>query len=110
MIGLAQKGGAVLSHVKIAATPEAVHAPRLAAGAADLLLACDIATAASKDGLEAISRDKTRAVVNTHETMTGRATQNPDQQFPTESKTSLLRDADSANSTEQPARREKVGS
>src|SRR3546814_10810455 len=100
MIGLAQKGGAVLSHVEIAATPEAVHAPRLAAGAADLLLACDIATAASKDGLEAISRDKTRAVVNTHETMTGRFTQNPDLQFPAESMKSILRGAAGDNSTE----------
>ena len=100
MIGLAQKGGAVLSHVKIAASPDAVHAPRIAVGAADLLLACDIATAASKDGLEAISRDKTRAVVNTHETMTGRFTQNPDLQFPAEGMKSILRGAAGDNSTE----------
>jgi len=100
MTGLAQKGGAVLSHVKIAASPEAVHAPRIAAGAADLLLACDIATAASKDGLEAISRDKTRAVVNTHQTMTGRFTQAPDMQFPAESMKSILRAAAGDNSTE----------
>ncbi|EDP66736.1 indolepyruvate ferredoxin oxidoreductase [alpha proteobacterium BAL199] len=100
MTGLAQKGGSVMSHVKIAATPAAVHAPRIAAGAADLLLACDIATAASKDGLEAISRDKTRAVVNTHQTMTGRFTQNPDMQFPAASMMDILRKAAGDNSTE----------
>jgi len=100
MVGLAQKGGAVLSHVKIAATPEAVHAPRIGIGAADLLLACDIATAAGKDALEAISRDKTRAVVNTHETMTGRFTQSPDMQFPAEGMKAILRGAAGDNSTE----------
>ena len=100
MIGLAQKGGAVLSHVKVGATPDALHAPRIASGATDLLLACDIATATSKDGLEAISRDKTRAVVNTHETMTGRFTQNPDMVFPAEGMKSILRGVAGDNSTE----------
>src|SRR5437764_5432506 len=38
MTGLAQKGGAVLSHVRIAETPEQIHAVRLASGGADLLL------------------------------------------------------------------------
>ena len=61
MTGLAQKGGAVISHVKIAATPDDLHAPRVASGAADLMLACDIATATSKDGLKAMSRERTRA-------------------------------------------------
>ena len=35
MTGLAQKGGAVWSHVRIAAEPEQLYAPRIAAGEAD---------------------------------------------------------------------------
>ena len=49
--GMAQKGGAVISHVRIGATPEALHAVRLAAGGADLLLGCDLVVSASADAL-----------------------------------------------------------
>jgi indolepyruvate ferredoxin oxidoreductase len=44
MAGLAQKNGAVVSHVRIADTPEQIHATRIAAGEAKLVLACDILT------------------------------------------------------------------
>ena len=44
MTGLAQKNGAVVSHVRIADTPEQLHATRIAAGEAKLVLACDILT------------------------------------------------------------------
>jgi indolepyruvate ferredoxin oxidoreductase len=44
MTGLAQKNGAVVSHVRIAERPEAIHATRIAAGDAKLVLACDILT------------------------------------------------------------------
>src|SRR5438094_318956 len=42
MTGLAQKGGAVFSHVRIAEQPEQIHALRLATGGADLLLRSDL--------------------------------------------------------------------
>ncbi len=100
MTGLAQKGGAVISHVKVAASPDAVHAPRIATGSADLVLACDIATAVSKDGLAAMSRERTHAVVNTQETMTGRFTQLPDMQFPGESMRQQIRAMAGDNSTD----------
>src|SRR3984885_7546394 len=38
MAGLAQKGGAVYSHIKLARHPDDIHAIRVAAGAADLVL------------------------------------------------------------------------
>src|SRR5262249_12484722 len=41
MTGLAQKNGAVVSHVRIANAPDQLHATRIAAGEAKLLLACD---------------------------------------------------------------------
>ena len=66
MTGLAQKGGAVLSHVRIGARKESLYATRVAAGRADLLLGCDLVTAAGETALTRISPDHTFAVVNTH--------------------------------------------
>src|SRR6185312_4185121 len=40
--GLAQKGGAVTTHIRIARSPDDVHAVRIAAGEADLVLGCDM--------------------------------------------------------------------
>ncbi len=82
MMGMAQKGGAVMSHVRIAATPEAIHAVRLGNGGANLVLACDIAVASYPDALGKIEQGTTRAVVNTHETITGAFTRDPDMKFP----------------------------
>jgi indolepyruvate ferredoxin oxidoreductase len=82
MTGLAQKGGAVVSHIRLAARPEDIHAVRVAAGGARLVLGCDLVVAASFDGLAKMERGRTRAVVNSHETTTGDFTRNPDLQFP----------------------------
>ena len=66
MTGLAQKGGAVISHVRIGASPEAIHTPRIAARSADTLLACDPIVAASPDAVLRIGAGRTTSVVNTH--------------------------------------------
>ncbi|MCB1743601.1 MAG: 2-oxoacid:acceptor oxidoreductase family protein, partial [Gammaproteobacteria bacterium] len=66
--GLAQKNGAVGSHVRIAATPEDLHATRIAAGGARLLLGCDIVTAATPEVLSMLEPGRSRAVVNGHVT------------------------------------------
>jgi len=66
MTGLAQKGGAVLSHVRIAARPGLLHAPRIGVGKADALLACDPLVAASPEALSLLQAGRTRSVVNTH--------------------------------------------
>ena len=83
MTGLAQKGGAVLSHVRIAEKPEQIHAVRLASGGADLLLGCDLVVSAGTEALSKLGAGKTRAIVNRHETITGDFTRNPDLPFPT---------------------------
>ena len=64
--GSAQKNGAATSHVRLAARPEDLGAVRITAGAADLLLACDMMVAAGPTVLSALERDVTRAVVNTY--------------------------------------------
>jgi indolepyruvate ferredoxin oxidoreductase len=65
MTGLAQKGGAVFSHVRIAPAGEPIHTAKIAAGQSDLLIACDLVTAASNEALGLLG-NKTLACVNTH--------------------------------------------
>jgi len=62
--GLAQKNGAVMSHVRLASTPENLHAVRIAAGGADFVLGCDMVVASSPMALSRIAHGKTRAIVN----------------------------------------------
>jgi indolepyruvate ferredoxin oxidoreductase len=83
MAGLAQKGGPVTSHVRIAPTPGSVKAIRVAAGGADTILACDMVVAGSAKSLAAIRPNHTRAFVNTHETYPGEFTRDPDMTLPT---------------------------
>jgi indolepyruvate ferredoxin oxidoreductase len=82
MTGLAQKGGAVYSHVRIARRPDEIHAVRIAAGGAHLLLGCDLVVSASADALSKLQLGHTRAVVNNHEIITGDFTRDPDFAFP----------------------------
>jgi indolepyruvate ferredoxin oxidoreductase len=84
MTGLAQKGGAVFSHIRIARAETELHAVRIAAGDADLLLGCDLVVAASPESLAKLRQGKTRAIVNAHRTITGAFTRNPDLAFPTD--------------------------
>ncbi|HTV31719.1 MAG TPA: indolepyruvate ferredoxin oxidoreductase family protein [Methylocella sp.] len=78
MAGLAQKGGAVYSHVKIGARPEDIHAIRVAAGEADLVLGCDLVVSANRKVLAAVRRNETGFVVNTAEIFPGDFTHDPD--------------------------------
>jgi indolepyruvate ferredoxin oxidoreductase len=93
MTGLAQKGGAVFTHVRIADKPEDIHAVRIAAGGARLLLGCDIVVAASFDALAKIQQGKTAAVINSYEAVTGEFTRKPDLEFPGRRLRDLILDA-----------------
>ncbi|AXK83107.1 indolepyruvate ferredoxin oxidoreductase family protein [Pseudolabrys taiwanensis] len=84
MAGLAQKGGAVYSHIRIANTPEEIHAIRIAAGGADLVLGGDIVVAGNKKVLTAIKEGNTRVIANTTEFLPGDFTRNADFSLPTE--------------------------
>ncbi len=65
MAGLAQKGGAVVSHVRLAKTPAMVTSPHIVVGSADLLIAADAVVAASADGSVLCDANRTEAIVNT---------------------------------------------
>ena len=64
--GLAQKGGSVISHVRISKDPQQISSPRIVNGRADVLIAADGVVASSKDGISLCAADHTKAVVNTH--------------------------------------------
>ncbi len=66
MTGMAQKGGAVLSHLRIADRPERIFSPRLGPGMADLIIGCDLVVTTSKDAMQTVHTGVTRAVVNSH--------------------------------------------
>ncbi len=84
MAGLAQKGGAVYSHIRIANTPGEIHAIRVAASGADLVLGGDIVVVGTKKVLGAMKQNQTRVVVNTAEFLPGDFTRNADYSLPTE--------------------------
>ena len=77
MTGLAQKGGSVYSHIRIAARPEDIHAVRIAAGEADAVIGCDMIVAASDEAIAKMQSGKTRAVINLDMATTGAFTQRP---------------------------------
>ncbi|MBT5074056.1 MAG: indolepyruvate ferredoxin oxidoreductase family protein [Kordiimonadaceae bacterium] len=66
MTGLAQKGGAVLSHVRLGKDIEILRTPHIMTGCADLLIACDLVVAASPDSIECVRSDRTKSVINAH--------------------------------------------
>ena len=80
--GMAQKGGAVTSHVRIAADEGLLGARRLGVGSADLLLGCDSLVTGGELALAVIDPDRTRVVVNSRQSIIGHFALDPDLQFP----------------------------
>ncbi|MFZ5609745.1 MAG: indolepyruvate ferredoxin oxidoreductase family protein [Pseudomonadota bacterium] len=66
MTGLAQKGGAVLSHVRIGRSAEHLRSPKIVTGGADLLLACDSVVAAGQAAIDLLHKERSAAIVNSH--------------------------------------------
>jgi indolepyruvate ferredoxin oxidoreductase len=64
MTGLAQKGGAVFSHVRIGATEDTPIGGRVPAASAHVLIACDLLVAAGPEALALYAKDRTEAVGN----------------------------------------------
>ena len=64
MTGLAQKGGAVFAHVRINSKP--VLRTQMSMRSADVLLASDPVTSASKESIALLNTESTSCVANTH--------------------------------------------
>src|SRR5258706_2756540 len=93
MTGVAQKNGAVTSHIRIAAATQPIHAQAIATGEADLILGCDMLTAGAHDAIAKTHPGRTVAVINTNEQPTGQFAQDPDWQFPAAEVRALIAEA-----------------
>jgi indolepyruvate ferredoxin oxidoreductase len=82
MSGLAQKYGAVMSHVQVAARPENLNATRIDTGGASLVVGCDLVVTASTEAVSKMSSSLTRSVVNASVTPTAEFVKNPNWQLP----------------------------
>jgi indolepyruvate ferredoxin oxidoreductase len=77
-MGFAQKGGSVLSHVRMADVPERLNQVRIDTQQADAILACDLVVGASPDALQTVRHGRTRILANTHEVPVAESLNNPD--------------------------------
>ncbi|NMG76188.1 indolepyruvate ferredoxin oxidoreductase family protein [Aromatoleum diolicum] len=93
MTGLAQKGGSVFSHIRIADRPDDLHAVRIAAGEAQAVIGGDVVVTASVEALAKMAAGRTHAVVNRAETPTSEFTHDPDWAFPLDKMEGAIRDA-----------------
>ncbi|UWR97824.1 indolepyruvate ferredoxin oxidoreductase family protein [Phaeobacter inhibens] len=84
MAGLAQKGGAVHIHCRIANKPEDISAIRVATGEAHALIGGDLVVSAGAKTIGLMKTGKTGAVVNSHEIITGDFTRDTNFQLPTD--------------------------
>ncbi|MBR9842108.1 MAG: indolepyruvate ferredoxin oxidoreductase family protein [Rhodobacteraceae bacterium] len=84
MAGLAQKGGAVHIHCRLAETPEDISAIRVATGECDTLIGGDLVVSAGAKTLGLTSTGRTGAVVNSHEIITGDFTRDTEFHLPTD--------------------------
>ena len=80
--GISQKGGSVVSHLRLASRHGDINALRLNEGAADLIIGCDNVTTAGDAVLSVISPRRTKVLLNTYEQITGDFVQNPNLVFP----------------------------
>ncbi len=83
-MGFAQKGGSVLSHVRLAVDADALNQVRIDTQQADAVLACDPVVAASDDALQSVRHGRTRIVVNRHVLPMAMQVTDPDAAVPLE--------------------------
>ncbi len=82
MAGLAQKGGAVHIHLRLANAPEDISAIRVAVGEADAIIGGDLVVTAGAKTIGLMTGGRTGAVVNDHEIITGEFTRVRDFRVP----------------------------
>ncbi len=75
--GLAQKGGAVISHIRLSDSAEPIGAVRIDPGQADVAILCDTVAAAKSETLQALRHGHTRTIINTYLAPTAEFTRDP---------------------------------
>lgn len=84
MAGLAQKGGAVHIHCRLAENPADISAIRVAVGEADAVIGGDLVVSAGAKTLGLMTTGRTGAVINSHEIITGEFTRNTEFRIPSD--------------------------
>ena len=80
-VGVAQKGGAVLSHIRVASTPEKIHSVKVGKTSADLILGCDMVVVTTSPVRELMNINSTHSIINDHETPVAGFVLDPDHSF-----------------------------
>ncbi|MGF2736522.1 indolepyruvate ferredoxin oxidoreductase family protein [Marinobacter sp. DUT-1] len=92
-MGFAQKGGTVLSYVRMAPSPEKLHQVRISNGQADAVIACDMVVASSQKALSVLRPEHTRVVANRAELPTADYVLYRDADMQADKRLDLIRDA-----------------
>lgn len=98
--GMARKGGAVTTHVRLAAHDEEIAAPRIARGKARVVIGGDMVVTASDEVLSRVEQGTTRAAVNSHPNPTSAHTIDPDAPFDVGALRAVIAEATSAGDSE----------
>jgi len=99
MMGLAQKGGSVTSHIIVASSPDDITATHIAMGRAQLLLGCDIVTAAANTTIARVEQGTTKAIINNHQMMSGDFARDRHTQFPQQALQQSITEATGADNS-----------
>lgn len=78
LTGLAQKYGAVMSHIRLGQAGAALNSYRLGLGEADVVIGCDLVVTGGDEAVSRMTGERTRVVVNSDVSSTRDFTQNPD--------------------------------
>jgi indolepyruvate ferredoxin oxidoreductase len=89
-LGFAQKGGSVVTHVRLAKDQDQIHASRVNSGMADAFLACDMLVAGSDKVLDSLDPSRTKAIINTEKNYTGDFTRDTELAYPADTLVSRL--------------------
>ena len=100
MAGLAQKGGAVYSYVRLAQSNGDLLSPRIMAGTADLVLACDAVVAADKPTQTLMVPTRTAVVANADIAPTSDFVRNRDFDFRSAQVERAIRKASNPNASD----------
>ncbi|MBL4740555.1 MAG: indolepyruvate ferredoxin oxidoreductase family protein [Sneathiella sp.] len=91
--GLAQKNGAVMSHVRITKQTEDLGGTRIPNRQTDLVVGCDLVVAAGIDALASYGLGRTRAIINDHVVPVAAFTLTPDLVMDKDTLTGLVADS-----------------
>lgn len=92
-IGLAQKGGAVMTHIRFGEKPEKIFTAKIGVGQADVIMGSDMVVTSGGAVLSTLKKQKTVCILNSNVMPTGDFTKMPDLQIPDQLMVDIIKDA-----------------